>query len=774
MIRSKLYLAFVLLMAAVGFASCSDNFDAPPMVIPSTSLDGNISIYELKKQYYNSATNYIDTIGFLNDDNVKRDSLYIKGRVVSSDESGNIYKNLVIQDESAAITLSINANSLYNNYRRGQEIVLSVSELYMGKYNGLQQLGYPDYDDRYGWQATFMPLELFESRVHLNGLPDVSKIDTLVTTLAAVQEMKSSTDEVIRMQSRLVRFNNVRFVEADGETTFSESESSTSRHIEDESGNQIIVRNSNYASFKSDILPLGYGSIVGILSWYGNDGWQLMLRDADDCIGFRTGNEGTASNPYTVEQAIELQGTGNGWVTGYVVGAVGPNVTTVGGNDDIEWQAPTTLGNTLVIGATADTRDISQCLVISLPQNSAMRQNANLVDNPQVWGTQIWVSGTFASYMGTYGIVDNSGSASEYKLSVASSGVSSLEEGFENSGSDIPEGWQNVVVSGDKDWYVTDFNDNHYAAMTGYKGTQPPFESWLITPALNIDDAESKVFSFRTQVAGYGTTTTEMELYVLSSTDLAIATKTEITDRAKWPDTNAGSPYTDWVESGDVDLSDFSGSVYVAFRYVTGTEANYATWCVDDVKFGVEGSGGGGDTPSEAITATRADFETLNDGSAVGFYGSYTSADGWTAAGCNVLKGAATTSNPEFEFIGFITGSTSEYAMAPCMNGRTSQVGSIVSPTIANGCGTLSFNYGKPYTDNTLSFRVDIVQNGSVVKTFTVTDDCEKTTAYSHSEDINVSGEFSIEFHNLSPSNDGSRNCDRVCIWNVSWTNYQN
>ena len=79
MIRSKLYLAFVLLMAAVGFASCSDNFDAPPMVIPSTSLDGNISIYELKKQYYNSATNYIDTIGFLNDDNVKRDSLYIKG-----------------------------------------------------------------------------------------------------------------------------------------------------------------------------------------------------------------------------------------------------------------------------------------------------------------------------------------------------------------------------------------------------------------------------------------------------------------------------------------------------------------------------------------------------------------------------------------------------------------------------------------------------------------------------------------------------------------------
>ena len=124
MIRSKLYLAFVLLMAAVGFASCSDNFDAPPMVIPSTSLDGNISIYELKKQYYNSATNYIDTIGFLNDDNVKRDSLYIKGRVVSSDESGNIYKNLVIQDESAAIILSINANSLYNNYRIGQEIVL--------------------------------------------------------------------------------------------------------------------------------------------------------------------------------------------------------------------------------------------------------------------------------------------------------------------------------------------------------------------------------------------------------------------------------------------------------------------------------------------------------------------------------------------------------------------------------------------------------------------------------------------------------------------------
>ena len=210
---SKSYLASVLTLAAAGIAGCSDNFDTPPMVIPHTDIEANITIKDLKTQYWNSDRNYIDTIGFAENG----DSLYIRARVISSDESGNIYNNLYIQDETGALPLSIRYPDMFNTYRIGQEVVLSVSGMYIGKYNGLQQLGQPEYTEEYGWEATFMSRELFESRVLLNGLPDATQIDTVTVYL---DQLTSSTEDLIKYQGQLVRINNVKFEEADGGTLF--------------------------------------------------------------------------------------------------------------------------------------------------------------------------------------------------------------------------------------------------------------------------------------------------------------------------------------------------------------------------------------------------------------------------------------------------------------------------------------------------------------------------------------------------------------------------
>ena len=365
----KLYLNLLLLMAIGMVASCNDDFDRPPMMIPHAAhIDKvNTTILDLKTKYWKEDKNYIDTIKLTE----AGDSVVIKGRVVSSDESGNIYKNLVIQDETAAITISINGNSLYNTYRIGQEIVLPVTGLFIGKYNTLQQLGYPDYSDTYGLQATFLPLAMFQEAAELNGLPNAAEIDTISVKMA---ELPTTPDGIRKMQSQLVRFDGVSFVEADGKTTFSESESSTSRNLKDEdSGNTIIVRNSNYANFKSDILPLGVGSVVGILSYYSG-AWQLLLRDVDDCIGFDTSIKGSKADPYTVAEAIEKQGSEKtAWVSGYIVGAVAPEVTEIKSSADIEFTAPTTLANTLVIADAADVTDVTKCIVLSLPQRSQHR-----------------------------------------------------------------------------------------------------------------------------------------------------------------------------------------------------------------------------------------------------------------------------------------------------------------------------------------------------------------------------------------------------------------
>ena len=121
--------------------------------------------------------------------------------------------------------------------------------------------------------------------------------------------------------------------------------------------------------------------------------------------------------------------------------------------------------------------------------------------------------------------------------------------------------------------------------MSAYKATEVPVEAWFITPALNVKDAEKKTISFKTQVNGYGSTDTEFKVYVLDNADPAKATvKTELNA------TLAVAPaegYSEWVESGDIDLSTYGDVVYVAFYYAAPATAS-ATWCVDDVKFNVD------------------------------------------------------------------------------------------------------------------------------------------------------------------------------------------
>jgi len=689
----------------------------------------------------------------------------IHGWVTSSDESGNIYKSLYISDGTAGINISINQNSLYNNYRIGQEIVIPLKGYFVGKYNGQQQLGYPAYYEKGSvWEATFLPQAMWEEMAEINGLPDASR-DEVQPVEVSISDFQGKTDSetLLKYQGKLVRISGVKFSDADGKTTYAESTATTNRTVVDGDGNSLIVRNSNYADFRADVLPDDEVELVGLLSFYAtrenaSGTWQFYLRDINDVIG--GGQPGSSSNPFTVAQAIEQQNSGKGWVVGYLVGAVAPEVTTVSSNSDIEWKAPTTLDNTIVIADDPNCTDISKCVIVPLPQGSPFREQANLRDRDVYYKTQWKIKGKLATYMGAAGLTDNTGSTDEYKAPFdigPTSGLLELEEGFDSA---LPGTWANVKVSGDKSWYQTTFNSNGYAAMTGYKGTQPPFDAWLISPALDIKNATNKILSFRTQVNGYGSTTTQFEVYIINSLDPEKASvKVQLNPTiAKAP--NSG--YSDWCASGDIDLSQWAdGCYYIGFRFYATQDANYATWCVDDVVFGK----GGGSTP--AVT-TRADFETMGDpkGSQ---YGTFTSTNGWVATNSLLFEGGAADSNPIFMFIGYMTGSTSVYAKAPTLNGKTSTVGKLVSPVLKGGMSKLNFSYGAAFSDKNLSFRVDVKQGDNVVKTWTVTNSSvAQKTAYSFSEDCAITGDFTIEITNLCPSASTS-NKDRVSIWNLTW-----
>ena len=855
----KLYLSATLLTAAAtAFVSCEDDFDSPPVVVPSSyHIDQvNTTILELKEMHWSDDKNYIDTIGL----NADGDSIIIRGRVISSDASGNIYKSLVIQDSTAALAMSINGTSLSDTYRIGQEIVIPVTGLFIGKYNNLQQLGYPDYSDTYGWQATFMPLALFQSAAELNGLPDATQIDTLTIKIS---ELSTTAAGLRETQSQLVRIDNVFFQDADGETTFSESSSSTSRYIEDEDGNTLNVYNSSYASFQADVLPTGTGSVVGILTFYSSS-WELLLRDTDDLIGFSSDSsvEGSESNPYTVEQAIELQNNGtSAWVYGYLVGAVAPEVTTVSSNSDIEWTAPTTLANTIVIGNSASSQDISECLVIQLSQGTSLRSAANLLDNPDAYCTGIKIYGELEAVMGTYGMT-TSGSADDYSMDYSdgssdASGSGTLDDPYNvaaaiaytsalssNETSSEKIYIKGIVASITEEFSSTYGNATFYISDDG--STSDTFLCYRVyylggnkwTTGDTQIAVGDEVIIYGNVVNYYGNTpeTSSGNAYVYSlngdtgsDTDTSGASGSGTLDDPY--NVAAAIAYTSALSSNETSsekiyikgiiasiTEEFSSTYGNATFYISDDGTTTTTflcyrvyylggekWTTGDTQIAVGdeviiygnvvnyygntpetssgnayvysitsgGSSSDDDDDDDAVSATQDDFETMNGGSTTAYYTTLTSDLGWTATNCNLLSGGTADSNPVFEFIGYKEGSSSQYAFAPCMNGKTTAVGYITSPTISGGCGTLSFNFGQPYSEsNGLSFQVDIIQNGSTVKSETVTQSTTQKVAYSYSIDVNVSGEFSIQFSNLSPSSSTS-NKDRTCIWNVVWTTYE-
>ena len=614
-------LALLSMAAGSTLTSCQNDFDLPPLDEPKASIEANTTLAELKADFWKDANNYYETVGKKADGS----DYIVHGRVISSDATGNIYKSLVIQDGTAALAFSINQTGMNNSYRVGQEIVVNLSELGIGKYAALQQVGgYGEYNGTP--QVSFMEYTLFQEHAELNGFPQPDYVyiepgqarptdGKMYCLVGDMGNLPTTPEGLQQWQSQLVVFRNVHF-EGGGELPFANSDATTNRNIVDANGNTLLVRNSNYSSFRGEILPSGTGDVMGILSYY-NGTWQLLLRSAADCM-FDT--KGQKADPYTIDEAIGLQGTGKtAWTTGYIVGSVKAGVTAVSSNDNIIWSNDAEMDNTLVLGPTADCKDLSKCLVISLLQGSSLRQYGNLLDNPANYGKKMSVYGSFDSVLGANGVI-SAGGANDYAIDGVTPGTSTqpgaavayVDQNFDAS-KEIPAGWTELKVQGNKAWYVTTFNDNNYAAMTGYKGTAP-FESWLITPAVDAAAMKEKVMSFRTQVNGYGSTTSKLEVYVMDSADPKTATKTKLNPTLA---TAPASGYSDWAQSGSLDLSSVSGTFYIGFVYTASTDANYATWCVDDVLVGLSASQGGGGTtkPDEPTTGkgTESDPYTVAD-----------------------------------------------------------------------------------------------------------------------------------------------------------------
>ncbi|MCM1483507.1 MAG: DUF5689 domain-containing protein [Muribaculaceae bacterium] len=396
----SLLAAALLAVSGSILTGCDEELAQPPLNIPTSDWKANTTIQELKTQYWQDATNYCTEVTAA----ANGERVILGGRVIANDSTGNIYQNIVLQDATGALSISVAISDSYKKFKIGEEMFIDVTGLYAGKYAGLFQVGK---EDAYNGtpQTGRMDESIFLEHVELNGLPKPSEVTETTMTIGEINGL-TGTENLIKYQSQLVRINNVSFIGGGTETWAVQGSSGTNRYLIDAQGNRLLVRNSGMSDFNQQILPTGHGNVVGILSYY-NGAWQFLFRSAEDCTDFqgesyapKIEGDGTPEVPYTVGSVLAgTSGTGV-WVTGYIVGWVEGQVLSSGAH----FTTPATVSSNLLLAASPDETNVANCIPVQLTNGTTARTDLNLQDNPANLHRQVTLKGSLEAYFGASGI----------------------------------------------------------------------------------------------------------------------------------------------------------------------------------------------------------------------------------------------------------------------------------------------------------------------------------------------------------------------------------
>jgi hypothetical protein len=218
---------------------------------------------------------------------------YTEGYVVSSDEGGNFYKELIIQDApenpTAAIVIQADKNPLFTQYEFGRKVFVKLNGLTVGESNGVLQLGRLDGEDIARIPSTLV----------------VEHITRTAESATIVPKEVSISDFSDELESQYIKLTDMQFISdlVVGKTTTFAAESSDSfdgeRQLEScATGNSVILSTSTFSDFKSLNLPANRGSIEGVLTRDFFDDFYTIYINTPEGIDF----EGDRCDPVFEEK----------------------------------------------------------------------------------------------------------------------------------------------------------------------------------------------------------------------------------------------------------------------------------------------------------------------------------------------------------------------------------------------------------------------------------------------------------------------------------------
>jgi len=273
----------VFLVSLVLLTACveDDNFDVP------TGISG-ITEYPNADAQFNSLSVVLGNFGTGNGDPVTYEEAsttvtekYTEGYVVSSDEGGNFYKQLVIQDApenpTAAIVVQVDKNPLFTQYEFGRKVYIKLNGLSVGEDNGVIQLGRLEGDQ----------LERIPSTVVVQHVLRSAEVATIVAKEVSISDFNDA------LESQYIKLNNMQFNSnlVVGNTTTFASEPNDSfdgeRTLEScDTGGSVILSTSTFSDFKGLNLPANRGSIEGVLTRDFFDDFYTIYINSPEAINF--------------------------------------------------------------------------------------------------------------------------------------------------------------------------------------------------------------------------------------------------------------------------------------------------------------------------------------------------------------------------------------------------------------------------------------------------------------------------------------------------------
>ncbi len=244
--------AIIMMLTAVVFTSCvKKEYDD----VATANIDPALTATHTIKQVQALATGATPV-------EITTDVIF-SGIVVGDDASGNIYKQMVLQQDSSGIAVQVDVSNFNTDYPIGRRVFVKAKGLYIANDGGNYEIGISSAGIVGRIPAALLSQYLVKGKWGLSVTPKEYQIgDPTIPT------------------NTLVKFTNVEFAPGSYGVAYAAT-SGSNLDIKNCAGDILTLYSSNYSTFALQRTPTGKGSITGVYTIYSGDG-ELQIRDLYD------------------------------------------------------------------------------------------------------------------------------------------------------------------------------------------------------------------------------------------------------------------------------------------------------------------------------------------------------------------------------------------------------------------------------------------------------------------------------------------------------------